>query len=142
MFFVHCRVGEQTPKWYKFDDGEVSECKMEDDEEMKNQCFGGEYLGEVFDHMLKRCVDVSCSSVCPSILAFLHACGSLLLGRMSYRRQKRWWNAYILIYERMEEYDSGVQKEMSLTRSMQDLTISQYTIDLILIALFPGATGG
>lgn len=49
-----CRIGEQTPKWYKFDDGEVSECKMEDDEEMKNQCFGGEYLGEVFDHMLKR----------------------------------------------------------------------------------------
>jgi hypothetical protein len=29
---------------------------MEDDEEMKNQCFGGEYLGEVFDHMLKRFV--------------------------------------------------------------------------------------
>jgi hypothetical protein len=27
---------------------------MDDDEEMKNQCFGGEYLGEVFDHMLKR----------------------------------------------------------------------------------------
>ena len=48
------RVGEQVPKWYKFDDGEVSECKMDDDEEMKNQCFGGEYLGEVFDHMMKR----------------------------------------------------------------------------------------
>lgn len=27
---------------------------MDDDEEMKNQCFGGEYLGEIFDHMLKR----------------------------------------------------------------------------------------
>ncbi len=27
---------------------------MDDEEEMKNQCFGGEYLGEVFDHMLKR----------------------------------------------------------------------------------------
>ena len=27
---------------------------MDDDEEMKNQCFGGEYTGEVFDHMLKR----------------------------------------------------------------------------------------
>jgi len=27
---------------------------MDDDEEMKTQCFGGEYLGEVFDHMLKR----------------------------------------------------------------------------------------
>ena len=34
-------------KWYKFDDGEVTECKMDDDEEMKNQCFGGEYMGEV-----------------------------------------------------------------------------------------------
>lgn len=29
---------------------------MDDDEEMKVQCFGGEYMGEVFDHMLKRYV--------------------------------------------------------------------------------------
>ncbi|XP_026874273.2 probable ubiquitin carboxyl-terminal hydrolase FAF-X isoform X1 [Electrophorus electricus] len=65
----------QRDRWYKFDDGDVTECKMDDDEEMKNQCFGGEYMGEVFDHMMKR---------------------------MSYRRQKRWWNAYILFYERME----------------------------------------
>lgn len=64
-----------TKKWYKFDDGEVSECKLEDDEEMRTQCFGGDYLGEVFDHMLKR---------------------------MSSRRQKRWWNAYILIYRRKD----------------------------------------
>uniref|UniRef100_UPI0035900D99 ubiquitin carboxyl-terminal hydrolase 9X-like n=1 Tax=Myxine glutinosa TaxID=7769 RepID=UPI0035900D99 len=63
------------PRWYKFDDGEVTECKMDDDEEMKNQCFGGEYMGEVFDHMMKR---------------------------MSFRRQKRWWNAYILFYERLD----------------------------------------
>ncbi|XP_057193293.1 probable ubiquitin carboxyl-terminal hydrolase FAF-X isoform X1 [Triplophysa rosa] len=62
-------------RWYKFDDGDVTECKMDDDEEMKNQCFGGEYMGEVFDHMMKR---------------------------MSYRRQKRWWNAYILFYERLD----------------------------------------
>uniref|UniRef100_A0A8B9KH69 ubiquitinyl hydrolase 1 n=1 Tax=Astyanax mexicanus TaxID=7994 RepID=A0A8B9KH69_ASTMX len=65
----------QRDRWYKFDDGDVTECKMDDDEEMKNQCFGGEYMGEVFDHMMKR---------------------------MSYRRQKRWWNAYILFYERMD----------------------------------------
>ena len=79
-------------KWYKFDDGEVSECKMEDEEEMKNQCFGGEYVGEVFDHMLKR---------------------------MSYRRQKRWWNAYILFYERLDAQD----QETRLSKSLQDLTI-------------------
>ncbi|XP_053493585.1 probable ubiquitin carboxyl-terminal hydrolase FAF-X isoform X4 [Ictalurus furcatus] len=68
-------VDGQRDRWYKFDDGDVTECKMDDDEEMKNQCFGGEYMGEVFDHMMKR---------------------------MSYRRQKRWWNAYILFYERMD----------------------------------------
>ena len=26
--------------------------------------------------------------------------------RMSYRRQKRWWNAYILFYERMDDPDN------------------------------------
>jgi len=47
-------AADEPAKWYKFDDGEVSECKMDDDEEMKSQCFGGDYVGEVFDHMLKR----------------------------------------------------------------------------------------
>ena len=27
---------------------------MDDDEELKKECFGGEYTGEVYDHMLKR----------------------------------------------------------------------------------------
>lgn len=89
-YIIH-RGEDNQPKWYKFDDGDVSECKMEDDEEMKNQCFGGEYLGEVFDHMLKR---------------------------MAYRRQKRWWNAYILFYERQDEKD-----EKDIYKTLQDLTI-------------------
>ena len=29
---VFFRPDNQTPKWYKFDDGDVSECKMDDDE--------------------------------------------------------------------------------------------------------------
>ena len=32
-------------KWYKFDDGEVNECKLDQVEEMKNQCYGGDYTG-------------------------------------------------------------------------------------------------
>ncbi|XP_066519025.1 ubiquitin carboxyl-terminal hydrolase 9X-like isoform X1 [Hoplias malabaricus] len=89
----------QRDRWYKFDDGDVTECKMDDDEEMKNQCFGGEYMGEVFDHMMKR---------------------------MSYRRQKRWWNAYILFYERMDTAggDSELLKyiaELTLTPKPQQL---------------------
>ncbi|XP_056321504.1 probable ubiquitin carboxyl-terminal hydrolase FAF-X [Danio aesculapii] len=84
--------GERN-RWYKFDDGDVTECKMDDDEEMKNQCFGGEYMGEVFDHMMKR---------------------------MSYRRQKRWWNAYILFYERMDTLD----KDSELVKYITELTVS------------------
>ncbi|XP_035506816.2 probable ubiquitin carboxyl-terminal hydrolase FAF-X isoform X7 [Scophthalmus maximus] len=84
--------GEKN-RWYKFDDGDVTECKMDDEEEMKNQCFGGEYMGEVFDHMMKR---------------------------MSYRRQKRWWNAYILFYERMDSLD----KDSELVKYISELTIS------------------
>ncbi|XP_074179594.1 ubiquitin carboxyl-terminal hydrolase 9X-like isoform X3 [Rhinolophus sinicus] len=85
--------GERN-RWYKFDDGDVTECKMDDDEEMKNQCFGGEYMGEVFDHMMKR---------------------------MSYRRQKRWWNAYILFYERMDTID----QDDEMIRYISELTITR-----------------
>ena len=46
LLMQYFRNGHEQ-KWYKFDDGEVTECKMDDDEEMKNQCFGGEYMGEV-----------------------------------------------------------------------------------------------
>lgn len=81
--------GMASAKWYKFDDGDVSECKMDDDEEMKNQCFGGEYMGEVFDHVVKR---------------------------MSYRRQKRWWNAYILFY---------TKEDIDISNRMSDLTINE-----------------
>lgn len=63
-------------QWCKFDDGEVTECKMNEDEEMKAQCFGGDYMSEVYDNNLKR---------------------------MQYRRQKRWWNAYMLFYTRHDQ---------------------------------------
>lgn len=46
MDFLLYRNGNDQ-RWYKFDDGEVTECKMDDEDEMKNQCFGGEYMGEV-----------------------------------------------------------------------------------------------
>uniref|UniRef100_A0A915KA51 USP domain-containing protein n=1 Tax=Romanomermis culicivorax TaxID=13658 RepID=A0A915KA51_ROMCU len=64
-----------TKKWYKFDDGEVSECKLDDDEEMKTQCFGGEYSSENFDPYCRRIQKRLC---------------------------KRWWNAYILFYEKLD----------------------------------------
>lgn len=63
--------------WFKFDDNEVSEFRMDDDE-MRAQCYGGDYTGEVYDNVVKR---------------------------MTYKKQKRWWNAYILFYERLKHAD-------------------------------------
>ncbi len=67
--------------WYKFDDGDVSEFKMDDDE-LRNQCFGGDYTGEVYDNIMKR---------------------------MAYKKQKRWWNAYILFYQRLSKAEIAGQ---------------------------------
>jgi ubiquitin carboxyl-terminal hydrolase 9/24 len=69
---------------------------MDDPEEMKSQCFGGEYMGEVFDHMLKR---------------------------MSYRRQKRWWNAYMLFYTRLDV------ELNNLTRSFNELSLCESIVE-------------
>jgi ubiquitin carboxyl-terminal hydrolase 9/24 len=70
---------------------------MNDDEELKNQCFGGDYSGEVFDHMIKR---------------------------MSFRRQKRWWNAYILFYTQIDVLENPGAKFLS-----SKLHIAKYQIE-------------
>lgn len=96
--YILNRQADGTSKWYKFDDGEVTECKMDDEEEMKTQCFGGDYMGEVFDHMLKR---------------------------MSLRRQKRWWNAYMLYYTRLDV------EENSLMKSLNELSLSDAKLSIM-----------
>ena len=87
-------------RWYKFDDGDVTEVNMEDDEELKTQCWGGEYMSEVFDHMLKR---------------------------MSYRRQKRWWNAYMLFYCRFncQFWFNNFLTQLLLNRSDLEPAVSE-----------------
>ena len=90
-YYSYIKDGE---KWFKFDDGEVTEVNMADDEEFKSQCWGGEYMSEVFDHMIKR---------------------------MSYRRQKRWWNAYMLFYCRAD-LEEGLDAS-GLSRDMEGLTL-------------------
>ena len=50
---------------------------------------------------------------------------------MSYRRQKRWWNSYILFYERNDAFQSEDEKD--LTKSMQDLTIGNFELLLHIL---------
>lgn len=41
--------------WYLFDDTDVSESKMDDDDELRSQCFGGDQPSSSFDQpMMKR----------------------------------------------------------------------------------------
>lgn len=66
---------------------------MHEDEELKAQCFGGDYMGEVFDSNLKR---------------------------MQFRRQKRWWNAYMLFYTRCDQkfmQKKSMKEQLSLAES-------------------------
>lgn len=91
-FFLFSNPSTGKEQWYKFDDGDVTECKMNEDEEMKAQCFGGDYMGEIYDSNLKR---------------------------MQYRRQKRWWNAYMLFYTRCD------QKPIQFEASVEQLSLAE-----------------
>ena len=42
-----------------------------------------------------------------SSLQFIQCHLLIVCVRMSYRRQKRWWNAYILFYERLDVVDQN-----------------------------------
>jgi len=52
--------------------------------------------------------------------------------RMSYRRQKRWWNAYILFYEQVNEVPPMVE-DKPIIKAMQELTIGNWFGDIFLV---------
>lgn len=54
--FVRCFCREESNEahWYKFDDTDVSDCKMEDDEELRSQCFGGDYPAQSFEQPIMK----------------------------------------------------------------------------------------
>lgn len=111
--FFLSRNPNGTEQWYKFDDGEVTECKMHEDEELKAQCFGGDYMGEVIKN-----------SKTFAFIKFKIKCLLQVydnnLKRMQYRRQKRWWNAYMLFYTRCDQNPIEFQpsiEQLSLAES-------------------------
>lgn len=100
--FIQIRPpGSNSVKWFKFDDGEVTEAKIDDEEEFKAQCFGGEFTGEVYDHVLKK---------------------------THYRRQKRWWSAYLLFFDRLDQekvFDESMQKMCPVPQPIQVMVQKQ-----------------
>ncbi|CAL8103226.1 unnamed protein product [Calicophoron daubneyi] len=76
-------------RWYKYDDNEVSLSRMDDENEAKSQWFGGEPTDDPYD-----------------------------LSKISYSwNSKRWWNAYILFYER-EDFQNHIVSDPALTNEV------------------------
>jgi ubiquitin carboxyl-terminal hydrolase 9/24 len=108
----------------------VSECKMDDEEEMKTQCFGGDYMGEVswiiISHLrvcqfYSKHVYLSLFGISTTLYQHFQVFDHMLK-RMSYRRQKRWWNAYMLFYTRLDVEENALMKslnELSLCKCCQ-----------------------
>ena len=62
----------------------------------------------------------------------------LLSARSAFRRQKRWWNAYILFYERIDDTIGDLSKEMQklsvgntgaeLTKEVQKVSVGKWNL--------------
>ena len=74
---------------------------MDDDEEIRSQCFGGDYPTQSFDQPLMKRYDSHTHEI------KLNSCS----------RQRRWWNAYILFYEKLSndpsETTSNLEQDLA-----------------------------
>ncbi|KAA0708793.1 Ubiquitin carboxyl-terminal hydrolase 24 [Triplophysa tibetana] len=85
-------------RWYKFNDNVVEEFDM-NDETMEYECFGGEYRPKVYDQ----------SNPYPDV-------------------RRRYWNAYMLFYQRISDQNSPVLPKKSrvsiMRQEAEDLSLS------------------
>ncbi|XP_064415907.1 ubiquitin carboxyl-terminal hydrolase 24 isoform X2 [Latimeria chalumnae] len=81
--FIKDRRGCGKRKWYKFNDTVVEEFDL-NDETLEYECFGGEYRPKVYDQ----------SNPYPDV-------------------RRRYWNAYMLFYQRMSDQNSPVLPKKS-----------------------------
>ncbi|MGH0142813.1 UNVERIFIED_CONTAM: hypothetical protein FKN15_076647 [Acipenser sinensis] len=96
--FIKDRRGSAKGKWYKFNDDVVEEFDM-NDETLEYECFGGEYRPKVYDQ----------SNPYPDV-------------------RRRYWNAYMLFYQRISDQNSPVLPKKSrvsvMRQEAEELTLS------------------
>ncbi|KAH0618572.1 hypothetical protein JD844_017919, partial [Phrynosoma platyrhinos] len=96
--FIKDRRGCGKGKWYKFNDTVVEEFEL-NDETLEYECFGGEYRPKVYDQ----------SNPYPDV-------------------RRRYWNAYMLFYQRVSEQNSPVLPKKSrvsvVRQEAEDLSLS------------------
>ncbi|OCT84877.1 ubiquitin carboxyl-terminal hydrolase 24 [Xenopus laevis] len=96
--FIKDRRGSGKGKWYKFNDTVVEEFDL-NDETIEYECFGGEYRPKVYDQ----------SNPYPDV-------------------RRRYWNAYMLFYQRVSDQNSPVLPKKSrvsvVRQEAEDLSLS------------------
>ncbi|KAG1964608.1 ubiquitin carboxyl-terminal hydrolase [Pimephales promelas] len=96
--FIKDRRGGARGRWYKFNDNVVEEFDM-NDETLEYECFGGEYRPKVYDQ----------SNPYPDV-------------------RRRYWNAYMLFYQRISDQNSPVLPKKSrvsiMRQEAEDLSLS------------------
>ncbi|KAM9385228.1 ubiquitin carboxyl-terminal hydrolase 24 isoform 3-T3 [Pholidichthys leucotaenia] len=96
--FIKDRRGSARGRWYKFNDNVVEEFDMNDDT-LEYECFGGEYRPKVYDQ----------SNPYPDV-------------------RRRYWNAYMLFYQKISDQSSPVLPKKSrvsiMRQEAEDLTLS------------------
>nr|XP_025960692.1 ubiquitin carboxyl-terminal hydrolase 24 [Dromaius novaehollandiae] len=96
--FIKDRRGCGKGKWYKFNDTVVEEFELSD-ETLEYECFGGEYRPKVYDQ----------SNPYPDV-------------------RRRYWNAYMLFYQRVSDQNSPVLPKKSrvsvVRQEAEDLSLS------------------
>ncbi|XP_044286407.1 ubiquitin carboxyl-terminal hydrolase 24 isoform X3 [Varanus komodoensis] len=96
--FIKDRRGCGKGKWYKFNDTVVEEFDL-NDETLEYECFGGEYRPKVYDQ----------SNPYPDV-------------------RRRYWNAYMLFYQRVSDQNSPVLPKKSrvsvMRQEAEDLSLS------------------
>ncbi|KAG9350930.1 hypothetical protein JZ751_024819, partial [Albula glossodonta] len=96
--FIKDRRGSSRGRWYKFNDNVVEEFDM-NDESLEYECFGGEYRPKVYDQ----------SNPYPDV-------------------RRRYWNAYMLFYQRISDQNSPVLPKKSrvsvMRQEAEDLSLS------------------
>ncbi|KAJ0032236.1 hypothetical protein NQD34_002317 [Periophthalmus magnuspinnatus] len=96
--FIKDRRGSARGRWYKFNDNVVEEFDM-NDESLEYECFGGEYRPKVYDQ----------SNPYPDV-------------------RRRYWNAYMLFYQKISDQNSPVLPKKSrvsiMRQEAEDLSLS------------------
>ncbi|VDK83254.1 unnamed protein product [Litomosoides sigmodontis] len=110
-YYSFIRSEEDGGRWFKFDDVDVTEWHL-NKEEMQNMWFGGEYIADGYENS----------------------------SHYQKKRQKRWWNAYLLIYEKTSTNvasvaSSSAELTTSSTQPSHSSSNSPFSLDKKISAM-------